>query len=133
MNTPLEVLNDSKEGWQNVITSFIQQEVGKALKEKESGSSSGADHLEIQANLVGFDHFAVISVVVLFLKPQTKLWYSRLGHVSSDVLKHLFKDIDFTFTGEPCFVFPLAKQQRLMFNKASDHSVVLFDLIHIDL
>ncbi|GAA0183463.1 hypothetical protein LIER_30870 [Lithospermum erythrorhizon] len=34
MSTPLKVLNEGKEGWQNMISSLIQQKIGKILKGK---------------------------------------------------------------------------------------------------
>ncbi|GAA0186456.1 hypothetical protein LIER_33744 [Lithospermum erythrorhizon] len=267
MSTPLEILNEGRDGWQSVISTLIHQEVGKVLKGKDVGCS---EQLQTQASPDGFDHFAgsivsksylsdmhimecwiidsgasthmcnnlsrfsvwhklkqgvsmnlsdnttkeieyaaninlhgnivlknylfvpsfkynllsinkasetngdvesskilpiakadkrlyvlseesfecsfiqgfvsnciqnssVFSCNVSTGTTDAKLWHSRLGHVSSEVLKKLFKDLDFNFSTKPFYVCPLTKQQRLIFNKACDHSTILFELVHIDL
>ncbi|GAA0153554.1 hypothetical protein LIER_11764 [Lithospermum erythrorhizon] len=159
LSTPLEMLSDGEEGWQNVITSLIQQEVGKALKEKESGGSGDSDHMQIHANLVSFDHFTGRIVSQDNQSSMHNLEFRIIDSRASTYMCHnlsRFKDVEsskilvvakaerglyvlneesFNCSSiqDPYSVCPLAKQQRLMFNKTSEYSNVLFDLIHIDL
>lgn len=62
-----------------------------------------------------------------------ELWHSRLGHISNTKLSHIptikIKNND----QQVCEVCPLAKQQRLIFQKSKITSKSVFELIHIDL
>ena len=61
------------------------------------------------------------------------LWHSRLGHLSSDKLKHIPGIMSKTsFSVLPCSICPLAKQKRLSFESNYRLSASPFDLVHMD-
>ncbi|GAA0156603.1 hypothetical protein LIER_43372 [Lithospermum erythrorhizon] len=66
---------------------------------------------------------------------QSVLAFIQLGHIHIDVLRKFatVKGVDGVNKMDVCYVCPLAKQQRIMFNKVAGHSTTLFDLIHINL
>ncbi|XP_043808374.1 uncharacterized protein LOC122722242 [Manihot esculenta] len=67
------------------------------------------------------------------LQGNYEVWHRRLGHASKNKLLHLnvikANDCDF----HVCTICPIAKQQRLSFNKSKITSTTQFELIHVDL
>ena len=67
----------------------------------------------------------------------TRVWHNRLGYLSFKKLNslkiQLHCDVSNVRNGLPCYVCPLAKQQRLSFlcnNNLSEHS---FNVVHYDI
>lgn len=70
--------------------------------------------------------FTALSVI------SNDLWHSRLGHSSSDVMKHC--DIVHVHNNkDACHIYPLARQQRVVFPLRSIKSNHCFALVHIDI
>ncbi|XP_010495376.1 PREDICTED: uncharacterized protein LOC104772464 [Camelina sativa] len=70
------------------------------------------------------------------LKVDGLLWHQRLGHPSSDKLKHIpgISSLSSSLLSEsPCSVCPLAKQKRLSFESNGHRSTTPFDLVHLDI
>lgn len=65
------------------------------------------------------------------------MWHNRLGHPSLKVLESLKGQIKCSkfdsFTFEPCYICPLAKQKRLPFISNHHMSPFPFDLVHCDI
>ncbi|GAA0174918.1 hypothetical protein LIER_28203 [Lithospermum erythrorhizon] len=74
---------------------------------------------------------SVVHAVKVF---DAKVWHNRLGHTSEVVMQHMFplSSVN-SMNNVPCVVCPLAKQQRLSFNKSVSSSSDIFQLVHIDL
>ncbi|GAA0149387.1 transmembrane signal receptor [Lithospermum erythrorhizon] len=74
---------------------------------------------------------SVVHTVKVF---DAKVWHNRLGHTSGVVMQHMFplSSVN-SMNNIPCVVCPLAKQQRLSFNKSVSSSSDIFQLVHIDL
>lgn len=66
---------------------------------------------------------------------QTKIWHSRLGHLSNAKLALMRDNNVLLFNNDKvfhCEICPLAKQKRLPFTSSSHISNECFDLIHCD-
>ncbi|GAA0153088.1 hypothetical protein LIER_16065 [Lithospermum erythrorhizon] len=62
------------------------------------------------------------------------LWHHRLGHCSSNILKHVLDlNSDALLLQHSCLICPLAKQQGMSFHPSHTCTTDLFQLIHLDL
>jgi len=83
-----------------------------------------------------------------YFSKEIKTWHNRLGHLSSDKLRILAKEIfcnnqlsvsnsnlnkDLFSIYDECSVCPISKQTKLNFKNSESKSKKPFDLIHIDI
>lgn len=65
---------------------------------------------------------------------QMNLWHSRLGHPSSEVMKHVVPlSVNENFENYLCDTCSRAKQHRIPFPLSDTRSKNPFDLVHLDL
>ncbi|GAA0174838.1 hypothetical protein LIER_28143 [Lithospermum erythrorhizon] len=121
---------------QNTGLSFIQDhwscKVKKGLYVLEPASF---DKTLKGINSVDTDVHDVVNCTVNLDNKSVNLWYCRLGPIPIDVLRTFAnaKGTDGVNKMDVCYVCPLAKHQRIMFNKVAGHSMILCELMHIDL
>ncbi|XP_019085460.1 PREDICTED: uncharacterized protein LOC109126393 [Camelina sativa] len=105
------------------------------IQESIQGLMIGRGYLFHNLYIYGRDHQLSASHFSGSLKVDGALWHQRLGHPSSDKLKHVpsISSLSTLSSESPCSICHLAKQKRLPFESSGHRSSAPFDLIHLDI